>query len=582
MQAEPEIAYQFGGFLLLPRDKQLLRQGKPVPLKPKAFQTLVILVEGAGHLIEKDDFLKRLWPDSFVDEAALAQNISQIRKALGGEPEGQAFIETVPRLGYRFVAAVSAVSEERSSGSSQVVVAVLPFEMIGGRPEREYLVDGLTEEVIACLGQVDPDHLSVIGRTSVMSYKRTSKPAAQIGSELHCSLLLESSMRTEGDRVRITSKLVRTSDQVQIWSASYDAEPSSMLSFQRELSRAIAEQIRLRLSTERLDGLTRRQTHNPDAYDAYLRGRYFWNHFTPETSRRAMECYTRATELDPHYALAWSGLVDAYASAPIHADAPPLVVWEKARSAAQQAVSAEPKLAETQTSLGMLKFWLDWDWAAAENAFRQAIRLDPSYSLAHRMLGVCLSHKGERSEEARLAMDRCRSLDPLQPMHHALSAQVSFVIRDYSAAIQFAHQATIVGGDFWIGHYQLAQAHEQRTEYQLALDTLAKAASFGGGNSKVLSLRGYVLAKLGRANDAMAVLETIQSLSRERYIPPYATALVYAGLGDTDTAFSWLDRALELHDVHLALLPTDPKWDAFRSDARFSALLQRSGLPQAR
>jgi DNA-binding winged helix-turn-helix (wHTH) protein/tetratricopeptide (TPR) repeat protein len=576
MAFEPQVAYKFADFVLLSRDRQLLRLGKPVGLKPKVFDTLMLLVQGAGHLIEKDLFLKQLWPNSFVDEAALAQNISQIRKVLSSEGNEQTYIETVPRLGYRFVAPVQVSGQHASV--LPTIIGVLPFELLGVS-ERDYLADGLTDEVIASLGQVDPGHIHVIGRTSVMSYKHTAKSIAEIGRELHADLLLESSMRTEGDRFRITSKLIRTSDQVQIWSTSYDAEPSSMLSFQRELSTAIAEQIRLRLSPDRLDGLRRRQTENPEAYDSYLHGRYLWNHYTPATTRRAMECYTRATELDPKYALAWSGLTDAYSSAPIHADARPSDVWEKARIVAKNAISAEPDLAETQTSLGILNFWLEWDWVAAENAFRKAIQLDPSYSLAHRMLGIVLAHNGRAPEEARIAMSRARSLDPLEPMHHALSAQVAFITGDHQQALQFARQATIIAASFWIGYYQEAQVYEHRGEYDAALDSLAKAASFGGANSKVLSLRGFVLAKQGKTLDALAVLETLKALSLERYFPPYATALILAGLGEADSVFEWLNRALDVHDVHLALLPADPKWDVLRNDSRFTALLKRCHLP---
>ena len=350
------------------------------------------------------------------------------------------------------------------------VLAVLPFEYLGSESDREYLADGLTEEVIAALGQIDPERLSVIGRTTVMRYKRATKSLQEIGDELKAAFLVESSLRSEGGRIRVTSKLVRSSDQVQIWSATYDSEPKSMLAFQRELSTTIAQQIRLRLAPERLDALARRQAHNPEAYDTYLHGRYYWNLFTPATTRKAVECYLRATQLDPNYALAWSGLADAYASSPIHADVRPRDVWEKARHAAEQAVAAEPELAETQTSWGFVKFWLDWDWKETEAAYRRAIAIDPNYSLVYRLLGIALAHIGHREEEARAAMERARALDPLQAMHHALSAQVAFLGRDFKCAVEFARQAAVVLTDFWIANLQIAQAYEQLGEYALALE----------------------------------------------------------------------------------------------------------------
>ncbi|MGI9102586.1 MAG: winged helix-turn-helix domain-containing protein [Terriglobales bacterium] len=546
-----------------------------MPLKPKALQTLLLLVENRGHLLAKDDFLKRLWPNTFVEEVVLAQNISQLRKALA-TGSGDSFIETVPRLGYRFVAAVEVIAKG-DDATSPAVVAVLPFENIGGSPEQEYLADGLTEEVIAALGQVDPARIQVIGRTSVMAYKRSEKSLAEIGHELAAAFLLESSMRTESGRIRVMAKLIRATDQVQIWASSFDAEPTSMLTFQRELSRALAEQIRLRLSPARLNALTKRQTANAEAYDAYLRGRYYWNHFTPTTTRRAVECFGLATELDPTYALAWSGIADAFSSAPIHADADPAQVWPKAKQAVQSALRSDPELPETQTSLGLLKFWLDWDWKTAESALRHALRLDASYSLAHRTLGILLAHRREDAE-ARGEMERARSLDPLDAMHHALSAQVAFVTRDFQSALEYAHQSSIILPDFWIGYYQAAQAHVERGEYSLALEGLRKAAEFGARNSKVMSLRAYALAQSGQTDEALAGIASMKATSHQSYFPPYAIALVHAGLRDADAAFEWLDRSLQYHDVHLALLPADPKWDWVRSHPRFVALLEHCGM----
>jgi len=575
----PHIAYEFANFRLLPHEKQLVCDKQPVKLQPKVFDTLVMLVENHGRLVEKESFLKHLWPDTFVEEATLAHCVSELRRTLRQQRDEITFIETVAKRGYRFVAPVQSINlAESHDPEAAPVMAVLPFENLSREPEREYLADGLTEEVIAALGQIDPARLSVIGRTTIMRYKRTPKSLEEIGAELKAAFLLESSLRSEGGRIRVTSKLVRASDQVQTWSATYDSEPKSMLAFQRELSITIAQQIKLRLSPERLDALAKRQAHNPEAYDAYLQGRYYWNLFTPTTTRKAIESYLRATQLDPNYALAWSGLADAYTSSPIHADARSRDVWEKARGAAQQAIQAEPELAETQTSWGFVKFWLDWDWMEAEAAYRRAIAIDPNYSLVYRLLGIVLGHAGHREQEARQAMEQARAIDPLQAMHHALSAQVAFLGRDFHAALEFARQAAVVLTDFWIANLQMAQAYEQLGENALALEALNRGG-VGGENSKVISLRGYVLAKMGRNDGAHEVLKTLENLSRERYMPACALALVHTGLGEFDSAFKWLDRAVEEHDVHLASLPADPKWDRLRADPRFAEMLRKCGLP---
>ena len=575
-----QVTYEFADFRLLPREKRLVCGQKPVKLQPKVFDTLLMLVENHGRLVEKDSFLKGLWPDTFVEEATLAHCVSELRRTLRAESRETEFIETVAKRGYRFLLPVRTTTlNPPGISKSGSIIAVLPFENLGPESEREYVADGMTEEVIAALGQIDPEQLSVIGRTTIMAYKHTTKSLLEIGQELGVAFLVESSLRSEGGRIRVTSKLVRAADQVQIWSATYDSEPKSVLAFQRELSTAIAQQIRLRLSPERLDALARRQAHNPEAYDAYLQGRYYWNLFTPATTRKAVECYVRATQLDPNYALAWCGLADAYASSPIHADARPREVWEKARAAAEKAVAAEPGLAETQTSSGFVKFWLDWDWSEAEAAYRRAIAIDPNYSLVYRLLGILLAHAAGREEEARSAMERARAIDPLQAMHHALSAQVAFLARDFRGALDFARHAAVVLADFWIANLQSAQAYEQLGEYESALKALSRGGGMGGENSKVISLRGYVLARMGRIDEARAVLQTLETLARERYIPACALAQIHVGLAEHDSAFALLDRAVEEHDVHLASLPADAKWDTLRGDPRFAEVLRRCGLP---
>jgi tetratricopeptide (TPR) repeat protein len=231
--------------------------------------------------------------------------------------------------------------------------------------------------------------------------------------------------------------------------------------------------------------------------------------------------------------------------------------------------------------LGILKFWLDWDWVSAETALRNAIALDPSYDVAPRILAVLLSHKGQH-DAALQAAQSARELNPLDFVHQALSAQVAFNARDYPAAVDFARRAVVLDPEFWVGHYQLAQACVQLGRSDLAFDALQKAGLFSGGNSKAIALRGYLLAKVGRTEEAREVLNTLEAVARERYVPPYATALVYGGLGQQDQALDWLHRAYDAHDVHLVLIPVDPKWDAFRSDDRFLALIKRCGFTGGR
>ena len=268
---------------------------------------------------------------------------------------------------------------------------------------------------------------------------------------------------------------------------------------------------------------------------------------------------------------------DAFASSPINADAQPVEVSPRARDAAARAVASGPDIAESQTSQGNVNYWIDWDWPAAEAAYRRAIDLDPSYALAHRNFGVLLATVG-RHEEARACLKRARELDPLQPMVYALSAHVALLARDESAGLEFARHATVVGPAFWIGFYQLAWAYERLGEMDLALQALSDADAKAGGNTKMISLRGYILAKMGRRGEAEHVVSTVEAISHERYVPPYALALVHAGLGHRERALDWLQHAYSVRDVHLIWLAMDPKWDEFRTEPVFLRLLARCGF----
>jgi DNA-binding winged helix-turn-helix (wHTH) protein/Flp pilus assembly protein TadD len=576
-EARSEI-YEFADFRIDAGKRLLVRAGHSVALSSKAFDALLLLVTHNGQVLEKQALMTAIWPATAVEENNLNQIISTLRRALGEVRGENRFIATVPGKGYRFAAQVRAVRAELPDEIlTHIRIGVLPFENLGAGLEREYLSDGLTEETIAMIGQIAPDHFNVIGRTSVMSYKGTTKTLAEIGRELDASYLIESSLRAEGKRLRITSKLIRVRDQLQIWSASYDREPSSLLSFQRELAVTIAEQVRLRLSPGRLKALAKRQTQSPEAYDLYLRGRYYWNQFAPLATRRSIEYFTRATEVDPGYALAWSGLADAYASSPISGDTAPLTLFPRAQEAAENALRSDPNLAEAQASFGFFQLWLGWDWAAAEDAFRKAIAADSNNEFAPRVLGILLSHLG-RHDEAGAAVRRARELDPLSPMNRALSAQIAFVAGDANGALRCAREAILLDPDFWIGHFQLAQAYVELQDYGRALESLTQASRFSGGNSKTLSLRGYLLARTTNSAEALEILHTLETIARERYIPPYAMALIHAGMGQAEAAFDWLERAEEAHDVHLIFLTIDPKWNPMRGERRFRDLVQRCGF----
>jgi TolB-like protein/DNA-binding winged helix-turn-helix (wHTH) protein/Flp pilus assembly protein TadD len=464
-----------------------------------------------------------------------------------------------------------------TDSGTRVTIAVLPFDNLSGDPETDYLASGLTEDTIVSLGRIDPERVSVIGRTSMIAYRGTTKSLAEIGRELGSDYLVESSLRAESSHLRITAKLIRVRDQVQIWSESFDRNSSSILSLQQEISSAIAEQVRTRLSPDLQRALARRHTQNAQAYDFFLRGRHFLDQRTPEAMPRAIESFQRATVADSTYSVAWANLAMAYGSSPMNSDVDPRSVFPPTREAAVRAVAANPDVAEAQHALGHVNWMFEWDWPAAEAAFRRAIELDPSYSLVHLILAHLLSQEG-RHAEAEPFMRRARELDPLSPLSYALSSQVAFQARDYASALQYANRAIALDQEFWIGHQMRGQALEQLRDDDLALKALATAARLSGQNSKPISLTGYILARSGRAAEARDLLGALEIASGQQYVPPYALALVHAGLGDAEAAFEWLDRAYAARDVHLMFLTVDVKWDRYRTDPRFGDLLARCGF----
>jgi TolB-like protein/DNA-binding winged helix-turn-helix (wHTH) protein/Flp pilus assembly protein TadD len=624
---DPPPTLRFGDFTLDVAAYQLRRDGRPVKLGRQPMELLLLLVERRGQLVTRADIVARLWgPDVFVDvETGVNTAISKVRQALRDAPETPRFLETVAGKGYRFIAPVegappagppagplaevslpvavadrlepasrrlpvkaiaaviallavlvaSGVAIWRARGpepSSAVAIAVLPFVNLGGDADRDYLAAGLTGETSASLARIDPGHLTVKGRTQ--PYRGSTKTAAQIGQELSVDYLVESSIRAEGSLVRVTVSLLRVRDQAHVWSQSFDREATSLLSLQQELSAAIAEQVRLTLSPEGLRGVQTRQTTNAPAYDAYLRGRYQQHRRTAEGNRNAIALYKQAIALDPAYALAWSDLSFVYTASTLNGDAPPAAVAGPARQAALRAVAANPALPEAQLVLGYERWLLAWDWPAAETAVRRAVELDPSDGSMRRVLGHLLSQRG-RQAEAMAEMRRARELNPLDSLAWALSAQVAFQAHDMPQAVALARRAIVLDPQLWIGYMQLAQAYEASGELNLAEEALADGERLAGGNSKIVSLRGYVLARLGRTAAAREIAAALVNPAPARYLPPYAAALVYAGLGDRDAMFGALDRAYAARDVHLMYLPVDLKWDPYRTDPRFIDLLAR-------
>lgn len=610
--------YEFGRFRLDPTGRVLLRGKEVVPLSPKAADALLLLVQNAGHVVEKEELLRNLWPDTSVEEGSLTRAIHLLRKALGDGEEGQEYIATVSKRGYRFVAAVRTVEEgpvsraksagsprspwhravavgliailvaggaylgwrnlrSQRAGQRRLMVAVLPVQNLTGDAQRDYIADGLTEEIITELSRYNPERLGVIARTSSMAYRITGKTVQQIGRELAVDYVVESSLRTDGDRMRVTAQLIRVQDQTHLWSANYDRTLRDLFSLEDEVAQAIALNIGVKLQATAQLRLASARSVNPDAYLAYLEGRYYWNRRSPEALEQAITHFQRAIQLDPSYALAYDGLADAYSSQCLISDVPPMEVFPKAKAAVLKALELDDQLAETHTSLAYLKFWYDWDWNGAEAEFKRALGLNPGYATAHQWYAEFLRLMG-RQEEAMAENRKALALDPLSLIINMESGLPYYLERRYDEAIPYYRKTLELDPNFGLAHCVLAWSYEGKGQYPEAIAELEKARQLDD-SSPVLASLGRTYAVTGRTRDAQRVLAQLQERAKTHYVSPFFLALIYTGLHDDPHALDALDEAYQQHDWVLVWMSVSLALDPLRSQPRFTDLLRRLNYP---
>jgi TolB-like protein/Flp pilus assembly protein TadD len=560
-----------------------------VPLTPKAFEVLLILVREKGQVVSKDALLARVWPDRYVEESNVTQVIFVLRRLLGPDAEGRHYIETVPTRGYRFAGPVreTAAAGEgggapgarpgRGAASAGGVVeslAVLPLVNEGGRPDLEYLCDGITEALINALARAP--RLKVLARNTVFRYKGREVDARQVGGALDVQSVLIGRVLRSGGQLVISVEVVDVGDGSQVWGTRIVRDHANLIALVEEAAGEIAAGLHLKQTQSAGPSLVQRHTEDEEAYRLYLKGRYLWNKRTTETISRAVEYFERAIGLDPRYAHAYVGLADSYNLLRTRAGLAPREASPRIKVALQKALELDDTLAEAHASMGHLMTTFEWDWEGAEREFRRAIELSPSCVTAHQWYSIYLRAMG-RTGEALAETRRAQSLDPLSPaISGGLVSAYNFA-RQYEHALAACQDALEVNPNspILIGH--LGMTYLQMGLHAEAVATLEKLSSVCDDHEVTMML-GVCYTAAGRTAEARGVLARLLTLSRSEYIPPYYIAQLYANVGEPDAAFEWLERAYEYRDADLAYIKFDYKVDCLRHDERFARLLERLGF----
>jgi TolB-like protein/DNA-binding winged helix-turn-helix (wHTH) protein/Tfp pilus assembly protein PilF len=613
---------------------QLRRSGRILKLERIPMEVLLFLVQQRGEVVSRQQIVEKIWGTSvhFDTDNSINGAIRKIRQVLKDDPEAPRFIQTVTGKGYRFIAPVirpgtdpeAAAAAPQSPVHQQPAVwfhrrrvqvfgisilatvivllagwgvharwfefqtrplgfggrtmlAVLPFENLTGDASQEYFSDGMTEEMIAQLGSLDPEHMGVIARTSVMHYKHSPEQLPQISHELGVQYVLEGSVRRDADKVRITAQLIQMRDQTHIWARQYDRETKDLLVLQSEIAREISDEIQTSLGGHKPIAPIVQPTLSPqqyEAYNLYLKGQYFWNKRTAEGFQEAIGYFQQATAIDPSYARAYAGLADVYALIGGYSGAPATQEMSQARAAALRSLQLDDKLPEAHAALALIVQNHDYDWQTAEKEFKRAIELNPNYATGHQWYAEHLAWRG-RFEEALRESERARQLDPLSLIIASDNAAILLYSRQYDRAISQFNAVREMDPDFPRSAL-ISAAYVQKGMFAEAQTIVEK--KFAAGSSWQLASLAYIYGRTGKR--APAERELRKLLDMNPPVDPIVIVPAYIGMGNNDQALAWLEKAYAAHSNGLTALKVDPVYDPLRSEPRFQSILRGVGLAQ--
>ena len=567
---------RFGPFELHLRSRELQNGPTRVRLQDQPFEILLTMLERPGDVITRDELRQRLWPEgTFVDfEHSLNAAVKRLRSALGDDAVNPRFVETLPRRGYRFIGSLD-THEAPDPARPRLRLMVLPFVDLSEYSDHRYFADGLTEEMIAQLGHLCKNRIGVISRASAMTFKDSNRRARDIGETLGVDYLLEGSARREGDRVRITARLVETASETHLWVESYESHLADYLSVQTDVAARVARSLAMELMPDDLHA-TQTMPSNAPAYNDYLKGRYYWNMLADQGVEPALEHFEFATRLDPSFALAHVGKARVQLLKAEYYRTLPRTMLEAARQSVKRAMDLDPNLFEAHLALGEVRRMLEWDWRGAEAAYTQAIVLNPSHETAHRSYALLLAALA-RPVEAIRESDRALEMDPLcVVVNSGGGAWVRYLAGDIDGAIARARKAVEMEPRYLVAHRVLAAANLQAGRSSDAVTALETALALSPQDPVLLAWLAHARAVTGCRDIALALLNRLRSC--ERYLPSYHLALAHVGLGDLDAAFAALEQATVDADPSLLTLRAEPRFEPLRSDPRYTKLIELLGL----
>ncbi|HYJ85742.1 MAG TPA: tetratricopeptide repeat protein [Pyrinomonadaceae bacterium] len=577
MSEQKRETYEFDNFLLDLPNRELLRDGIAVALPAKAFDMLVVLIENGGRLVGKDDLFSRVWPDQIVEESNLTVQVSAIRKALGERKENPHYITTVPGHGYRFTGNLkrSRPPDNRASPARIKSIAVLPFKPLVASERDESLELGMADTLITRLSLIG--QLTVRPTSAVRQYTKLEDEAAKAGRELMVDAVLDGSIQKAGDRVRVGVRLVSVEQGQTLWTEQFDETFLNIFTVQDAISRKVAGALAVKLGVEERARLGKRDTYSSEAYELYLKGRYFWNKFTPEDHQKATGYFNQAIARDPDYAVAYAGLADTYGASATNGWLRPNEAYPKAKLTVQKALSLDDTLAEAHSNLGALFMFYDFDWVSAEREYRRAIELNPDYEGTYEVYSYLLCALGRQDE----GIEKARRGLEANPLSSSLGNDLGlayYLARRYDEAIKQFQKTLEMEPNRAESLSGLGTVYKQKDMYEQAINEYQKAIESSGRTSPILAQLGHAYAMSGKRKGAIRILGELRELSKLSFRESYDLAILYTGLGDWDKAFEQLNKAYEERSGWIINLKVEPQFEALQADPRCASLLSRLNL----